>query len=54
MGERPLRFKTIIEIASLTKSEMLSPVELTESMFNRIQEQDPHCKSYATVMADQA
>ena len=54
MGETPLHFKTIIEIASLIKSRALSPVELTESMLSRIQEQDPHYKSYATVMADQA
>ena len=54
MGERPLRFKMIIEIASLTKWKALSTVGLTESMLNRIQEQDPHHKSYATVMTDQA
>jgi len=54
MGETPLHFKTITEMASLIKSKELSPVEVTESMLNRIQEQDPHYKSYATVMADQA
>ena len=50
MAETPLHFKTIIEMASLIKSRALSPVEVTESMLNRIQEQDHYYKSYATVM----
>ncbi len=54
MDETPLHFNTIIEMAALIKSKALSPVEVTESMLNRIREQDPHYKSYATVMADQA
>ena len=54
MAETPLHFKTIIELASLIESKALSPVEVTESILNRIQEHDPHYKSYATVMADQA
>ena len=54
MAETPLHFKTIIEMASLIKSRALSPVEVTESMLNRIQEQDHYYKSYATVMTDQA
>ena len=54
MSETPLHFKTISELASQIKSKALSPVEVTESMLDRIREQDPHYKSYATVMADQA
>ena len=54
MAETPLHFKTIIELASLIESKALSPVEVTESILNRIQEHDPHYKSYATVMVDQA
>ncbi len=54
MSETPLHFKTITELAALIKSKALSPVEVTEAMLNRIQGQDPHYKSYATVMAEQA
>ncbi|MBM12367.1 MAG: Asp-tRNA(Asn)/Glu-tRNA(Gln) amidotransferase GatCAB subunit A [Chloroflexi bacterium] len=54
MSETPLHFKTISELASQIKSKALSPVEVTESVLDRIREQDPHYKSYATVMADQA
>ncbi len=54
MSETPLHFKTISELASQIKSKALSPVEVTGSMLERIREQDPHYKSYATVMAGQA
>ncbi len=54
MGETPLHFKSITELASLIKSKALSPVEVTEAMLTRIQEQDHKYKSYATVMAEQA
>ena len=54
MSETPLHFKTITEVASKIKSKDLSPVEVTEAILDRIQRQDPHYKSYATVMADQA
>ena len=54
MSETPLHFKTITEVASKIKSKELSPVEVTEAILDRIQRQDPHYKSYATVMADQA
>ena len=54
MSETPLHFKTITELAPLIKSKALSPVEVTEAMINRIQEQDPHYKSYARVMGEQA
>ena len=54
MSETPLHFKTITELAELIKSKALSPVEVTAAMLDRIQAQDPHYKSYATVMAEQA
>jgi len=54
VNETPLHFKTITEVAALIKSNALSPVELTETMLNRIQAQDSQYKSYITVMAAQA
>ena len=54
MNETPLHFKTITEVAALIKTKALSPVELTETMLNRIQAQDSKYKSYITVMAAQA
>ena len=54
MTEAPLHFKTITKLAVLIKSKALSPVEVTEVMLNRVQGQDPHYKSYATVMSEQA
>ncbi len=54
MTDTPLHFKSITELADLIKSKALSPVEVTEAMLARIQEQDQHYKSYATVMAEQA
>ena len=40
MSETPLHFKTITELAGLIESKEISPVELTEAMLTRIQEQD--------------
>ena len=54
MSETPLHFKTISELATLIKAKALSPVEVTEAMLTRIQEQDSQYKSYATVMGEQA
>ena len=54
MTEMPLHFKTILELASMIESKTLSPVEITESALDRISQQDPQYKSYATVMANQA
>ena len=54
MGETPLHYKTITELAALIRSKALSPVDVTEAMLVRIQGQDPQYKSYATVMAEQA
>ena len=52
MSETPLHFRTITELAALIKSKALSPVEVTETMLNRIQGQDQKYKSYATVMLE--
>ncbi len=41
MSETPLHFKTITELATQIKSKVISPVEVTEAMLTRIQEQDP-------------
>ena len=54
MSETPLHFKTIIDLAGLIESKEISPVELTEAMLTRIQEQDSRYKSYATVMGEEA
>ena len=54
MSETPLYFKTITDLAGLIESKEISPVELTEAMLTRIQEQDSRYKSYATVMSEQA
>ncbi len=54
MNETPLHFKTISEMATLIQSKSVSPIEVTESMLERIREHDPHYKSYATLMADPA
>ena len=54
MSDTPLHFKTITALATLIQSKALSPVEVTEAMLGRIQAQDPHYKSYATVMPQQA
>src|SRR5262245_59180303 len=54
MPDTPLYFHTITELASLIKSQQLSPVEVTRALLERITQLDGHYQSYATVMADQA
>ena len=54
MGDTPLHFKTLTEVASLIASRQVSPVEVTEAMLKRIEDYDGRYKSYATVMADHA
>ncbi len=54
MNETPLHFKTITELAALIESKAISPVELTDALLTRIEEQDSTYKSYATVMVEQA
>ena len=40
MNETPLHFKTITELGALIKSKAISPVELTDALLTRIEEQD--------------
>jgi amidase len=47
-------FASLQEIAHRIQSHDLSPVDLTRLMLERIAKVDPHLKSFATVMADQA
>ena len=54
MGETPLHYQTIQQVAELIRTKRLSPVELTEVSLQRIEELDGRFKSYATVTADQA
>ena len=54
MPETPLHYKTISEVAGLIEGRVLSPVEVTGAMLERINALDGHLKSYATVMADHA
>ena len=54
MPESPIHYKTITEIAGSIRSGQLSPVEITQSVLDRINALDGHLKSYATLMADHA
>lgn len=54
MSETPLYYKPITEIAELLSSKKLSPVELTTTMLQRIEQLDEQLKSYATLMPDHA
>ena len=49
-----LHFNTIKEISNLIKSKQLSPVEITTSLLQRIDDIDSNLMSYATVTADSA
>jgi amidase len=44
----------LVETSQKVARKELSPVELTEAMFERIDELDPTLKSYVTLMTDQA
>lgn len=54
MSDKPLHYKTITEISELLSSKKLSPVELTQTMLNRIEHLDGRLKSYATVTTEKA
>ena len=54
MPNTPLHFHTIAELAALIKSQQISPVEVTQTLLERIAQLDRRYKSYATVMADDA
>ena len=49
-----MHYKTISELAPLIESGEISPVELTRSQLDRIEQLDGKLKSYATVTADLA
>jgi amidase len=50
----PLHYLSLSEVARLIESREISPVELTQTMLDRIDTLDPRLHSYATVMADEA
>ena len=54
MKDAPLYFKSISDLGPLIVGKKLSPVEITETMLNRISETDSMFKAYATVMGDRA
>ena len=54
MTDTPLHYMTITDIAALIRKRELSPVEVTNAMLDRIDSEDGHLKSYATLMADHA
>lgn len=54
MATSDLHYSSLMGIAALIKSGDISPVELTKSMFERIETVDPTLKSYATVTYDRA
>ena len=54
MSEILLHFKTITEISELIREKQISPVEVTTTILDRIDQLDSNLKSYATVMADYA
>ena len=54
MTDTPLHYMTITELATLIEARELSPVEVTNAMLDRIDTEDGHLKSYATVMSDHA
>ena len=54
MKDTPIHYKTITEVAALIEARELSPVEVTNSMLERIDALDGHLKSYATVMSEHA
>jgi amidase len=54
MGDTPIHFKTLAEVASLIESKQQSPVEVTEAMLKRIESLDSQYRSYATLMTDHA
>ena len=49
-----MHYKTISELAPLIESGELSPVDLTQSILDRIEKLDGSLRSFATVTADHA
>jgi amidase len=54
LAETPLHYKTIGEVAPLLKSKKLSPVELTQAQFARINKLDGRLQAYARTMEAKA
>jgi amidase len=54
MSSNEVHYASITEVAERIRAGALSPVDLTESMLDRIAAIDPALKSYATVTADRA
>ncbi len=54
MADTPLHYQTITEVAGRLASREISPVELTQTMLDRIAALDGELKSYATVMSEHA
>ena len=52
--EDELCFLTIKEAATMLQTKALSPVELTEAFFRRIEQYDNHIHSYVTLLKDSA
>ena len=49
-----LHYLSISELSKLIETKVISPVEVTQLLLDRIDAIDPELKSYATVMADEA
>ena len=50
----PIHYVSLLEMAQLIESKQISPVELTQSILDRIDQLDGQLKSFATVMVDDA
>ena len=53
-SDTPLHYQSILEIAALIQSGELSPVELTQTMLDRIKMHEPQLHSYAFLMEEAA
>ena len=54
MSEAPMHYMTITDLAGLIRSSQISPVDVTQTMLDRIDSLDGALKSYATLMSDHA
>ncbi len=54
MGDVPIHYMSLRDVARLIEARELSPVALTEAMLGRIAAVDGRLRSYATVMAEEA
>ena len=49
-----LHYLSISELSKLIETKVISPVEVTKLLLDRIDAIDPELKSYSTVMAEEA